>query len=82
MKNEFNTNTYGLYAFEQHMEGKKATWAGYLYWLTFGLRHWAAALICKIKGHNYHIEGHANGNTGGDYATCTRCGDSWSHIYY
>ena len=39
--------------------------------------------ICKRRGHQYeNTGGHANGDTGSDEFTCSRCGHSINHVYY
>ena len=42
-----------------------------------------ASIVCKFRGHDMVDAGSfANPNTGQDHRECTRCGYSWSHIYY
>lgn len=83
IKDPWNSNSYDMYCFEQNMQGKLPTWVGYLYWLTFSIREFIRTLYCRKYGHKYeNTGGYANGDSGGDYFDCKRCGHSFTHIYY
>jgi hypothetical protein len=72
------------YAMGEYMNGKKPTLFGFIRWgyiepiitrIQFS--------ICERRGHKYdNTGGYANGDTGGDYFTCSRCGHEFTHIYY
>ena len=69
-------------------ERQDDTWTfGFLHYL---LHCWIWSLIqriqwtiCTYKGHKYEVTGgYANGDSGGDYYECRRCGHGGTHIYY
>ena len=46
------------------------------------MRWLATTRVCLAEGHQWEVEGHFGPDTGSEYATCTRCGESHSHCYY
>jgi hypothetical protein len=72
------------YEMGEYMNGKKPTPWGYVRWAYLDtILFFIKFSICKRRGHKYENSGgYANGDSGTDYFTCTRCGHEFSHIYY
>jgi len=78
---------WDYYVYKFHEGGKLPCW---LYTLIEKIRFpfrmaWQFVLMkrCEREGHHLVDDGSwANPESGGDAYRCTRCGESWRHVYY
>lgn len=59
--------------------GETLNFAEYLY---YSARNYILPLICKVRGHEWIEDGYAGPDSGAMYMSCSRCGESHTHILY
>jgi len=83
----YDPEGWDYYIYRCHENGKMPRWLFFFLdkiLLPFRVaKAFVLAKRCEQVGHHLVDDGSwANGDSGGDAYRCTRCGESWRHVYY